>query len=362
MDFEAEHIRRLILLEQEVEDLFNRFLSRMGLPLSRIQIIKEGVVWKHNPGVEHLVNTYLRQFAQEYKDLLLGYAQTEWIHSEQKNDDLLMKFLKGLGVVIAGSMLLKIFNRKLSEGMNADLINLGNIATQKRRYDAVRAYLKQVDKRISPRVWRLCAETKQLLTEYLAAGLSKGRSAARISQDIRSLLKNPDARFRRVRDPETGKLIMSKPMAAYHPGQGVYRSAYKNALRMARNEVNMAYRRSDCERWKNTEFVLGYEVQLSNAHIETDICNDLVGFYPKGFVFMGWHVQCLCHAVPVLPSKKDFVKYLESGHLRQGVYTKNIPGKAKEFISNNSEKLIKAKLQFIKENFTQKGKELILNI
>ena len=50
----------------------------------------------------------------------------------------------------------------------------------------------------------------------------------------------------------------------YHPGQGVYRSSYKNARRLAVTETNMAYRTSDYLRWQQMEFVVGIRVVMSD--------------------------------------------------------------------------------------------------
>ena len=90
----------------------------------------------------------------------------------------------------------------------------------------------------------------------------------------------------------------SKAAAAFHPGQGVYRSSYKNAMRLTRSEINMAYRESERLRWANLDFVVGFEIRLSNNHTTTDpktgkkvpfvdICDTLAGRYPKSFVFKG---------------------------------------------------------------------------
>lgn len=43
--------------------------------------------------------------------------------------------------------------------------------------------------------------------------------------------------YRRVRGAD-GKLHLSKAAKAYHPSQGVYRSSYKNAMRLTRTECN----------------------------------------------------------------------------------------------------------------------------
>ena len=66
----------------------------------------------------------------------------------------------------------------------------------------------------------------------------------RMSRDVCGYLRNPDKLFRRVRDKH-GNLRLSKAAKAYHPGRGVYRSSYRNALRLTATENNMAYRTAD---------------------------------------------------------------------------------------------------------------------
>lgn len=78
-------------------------------------------------------------------------------------------------------------------------------------------------------------------------------------------------------------------------------------MRLTRTEINMAYRTADYERWKDMDFVLGVEIQLSGAHPEYDICDILQGKYPKTFKFTGWHPHCLCFATPILQSDEDFI-------------------------------------------------------
>ena len=78
-------------------------------------------------------------------------------------------------------------------------------------------------------------------------------------------------------------------------------------MRLARTEINMAYRYADYERWKDMDFVLGIKIQLSDAHPKYDICDVLQGEYPKDFKFGGWHPHCLCFATPILQSDKDFI-------------------------------------------------------
>lgn len=168
---------------------------------------------------------------------------------------------------------------------------------------------------LSQRVWKYVGDVKDTMELGIDVGLGEGRSAAQLSRDLRECLQEPNKLFRRVRD-KYGNLRLSKAASLYHPGQGVYRSSAKNAMRLARTEVNMAYREAEYLRWQQLDFVVGFRVMLSNNHTVldskgkpqplVDICDKLAGDYPKTFRFEGWHPQCRCFVVPILSDYDEF--------------------------------------------------------
>lgn len=158
---------------------------------------------------------------------------------------------------------------------------------------------------LSQKVWNYTGQFRQEMEMALDIGIADGRSAAELSRDVRKYLNEPERLYRRVRD-HRGVLQLSKNAKAYHPGQGVYRSSYKNAMRLTRTETNMAYRTADHTRWQQLGFIQGFEVRLSNNHPVVDICDDLKGNYPKEFKFTGWHPNCRCHVVAILPTDEEF--------------------------------------------------------
>ena len=100
--------------------------------------------------------------------------------------------------------------------------------------------------------------------------------------------------------------IHNKNAKAFNPGQGVYRSSYKNARRLAATETNMAYRTADYLRWQQLDFVVGIDIEPSATnHPKPDICDDLKGKYPKDFKFTGWHPHCRCHVTSILKTEKE---------------------------------------------------------
>jgi hypothetical protein len=224
----------------------------------------------------------------------------------------------------------------------------------------------------SDRVWRYTDTLQGELEVAINAAMEDGRSAAQLSRDIRKYLKNPDALYRRVRDKE-GNPALSKAAAVYHPGRGVYRSAYKNARRLAATEINRAYRTADYERRQRLDFVVGIKVSLSDNHTLngvpfTDICDDLQGLYPKDFKFTGWHPLCRCFAVPVLKSeaemKADNERMLrgEEPGAESVNEVKDVPEGFKKWIAENKERIEKAKSlpYFLQDNSAYLGNNISL--
>lgn len=221
---------------------------------------------------------------------------------------------------------------------------------------------------LSSRVWNLAGNAKKELEIIIQNGILEGKSADEISQSLRQYLNEPDKLFRRVRNKETGELELSKAARNYHPGQGVYRSAYKNALRLARTEINAAYRRAEWESYQNNPLVIGYEIQLSDNHTVVingkvrqlyDICDVLAGQYPKTFLWTGWHPQCRCRMIPVLISESDFkarAKAIAQGTLDKWKPKRTIselPRAFRDWLIDNDDRIRNAKTppNWITDNF-----------
>lgn len=201
---------------------------------------------------------------------------------------------------------------------------------------------------LSKKVWGYTQDFERQLEVSIDTALMQGMSASNLALSIQSLLKNPDDLFRRVRD-KNDQLRLSKAMKAYHPGTGKYRSAYKNALRLARSEINIAYRTSDSNMAQMLDCVVGIQINLSNNHTNngepfTDICDQLAGKYPKDFKFVGWHPQCRCFITYILKSDDEFWEDLENGENNESVNTvDDVPDNFKKWVTDNKERIANAK-------------------
>lgn len=228
--------------------------------------------------------------------------------------------------------------------------------------EALNAFIarKETGMNLSRRVWNLTQQFKSEMELALELGMGEGKSAAALSRDIRKYLVEPNKLFRRVRD-KSGALRLSKAAAAYHPGQGVYRSSYKNALRMTATENNIAYRTADHNRWQALPFVIGIEIHISNNHPTEDICDLFDGKrFPKDFKFTGWHPWCRCYAVSVLASQEEMDAYttaiMNGEDLSHWKFTGQVEKMPKEFskwMKDNQARIENATSMpyFIKDNF-----------
>ena len=252
------------------------------------------------PKLKKKIESLFDDMHEQITTLVQNAIEEEWQFSAEKYDFWLSEIMKKTG---------------MSKTEIENYVSRNEEGIKTRRNEALQAFQKRKENGLglSDRVWNFTNQYKTELELALDVGISQGKSADEISRDVRQYLNNPDKLFRRVRDKH-GNLKLSKAAAAYHPGQGVYRSSYKNAMRVARTEVNMAYRSADHENWSAEKMVIGIKISLSNNHTLNgkpffDICDELKGVYPKEFKFTGWHPMCRCWATPVTPTQEEVIEY-----------------------------------------------------
>ena len=224
---------------------------------------------------------------------------------------------------------------------------------------------------LSERVWSIADTFYNEVESALDIALRDGTPAPRLAKELKQYLKYPDKLFRRVRD-EHGQLQLSRNARQFHPGQGVYRSSYKNARRLAVTETNMAYHKADNERWRELDFVLGYEVQVSGTNPNVcPLCVELAGKYPKDFEFVGWHPHCRCHAVPILESPEAFKArqqaLLNGDRVPPVGAVKEPPKNFTDHLANNADRIATAQRNgtlpyFVRDNARTVDKVLGTNI
>ena len=279
--FDAAHYKQTEQYTQAVDALFDRATNEIARAAAKGEYDPDKPFsFDDYPSVKAVMQSVTKQLASRVTTVIESGSKKQWLFACNKNDGFISS-------IMDTSKLSKAQLKKMQD-QNLDALK----TFQGRKVEGMS---------LSQRVWKYVGQYREQLEAAIDAGLGEGRSAAQLSRDVRQNLRDPNRLFRRVRDKH-GNLVLSKAAKAFHPGQGVYRSSAKNAARLTRSEINMAYRESDYLRWQKLDFVVGFEVKRSNHEplCDCDICEKLKGRYPKHFKFKGWHPQCMCYAVPIL--------------------------------------------------------------
>lgn len=278
--FDTAHTKRTEAYTAAIERLYAKATTEIANAVAQGTYDPEKPFsFSDYPRIESYVKQVISKLAADVQVVISNGSRQEWLFACRKNDEFINSILNTT----------KLTKERLEKMQDRNLDALKTFQGRK---------VQGLD--LSQRVWKYTDQYKAQLELGLDAGLGEGRSAQQLARDVKQNLKDPNRLFRRVRD-KRGNLQLSKAAKAFHPGQGVYRSSVKNAQRLTRSEINMAYRESDYLRWQQLDFVIGFEVQRSNHRplCKCDLCESLVGRYPKTFKFVGWHPQCMCRAVPI---------------------------------------------------------------
>ena len=156
----------------------------------------------------------------------------------------------------------------------------------------------------SERVWDMTWEAEKQIRNRINTGVLLGESVDKVARDIRPYLAEPNARFHRVR--KDGKLVLSRPARAYHPGRGVYRSAYENARRLARTEYARAYHEGTVRYVQRKTWLKGFISRVGSDNPAPYDASVDGKFFPKDQPpEIPYHPNCMCYAEPVLEDVPD---------------------------------------------------------
>lgn len=345
--YERQHIKNLAQYGKMIDKIFRaatQEAAQIGALVGTSNFDPSRVFsFKDYPITLSMIQSLLSRLADSVETAVVNGIEAEWTLANNKNN-------------------------ALSQRVFGD--NIGRLTQEQyRRYfstndDARQAFIgrKEQGLNLSERVWNYAQGFKNDIELGLDLGIRNGLDADAMSRELRQFLRYPDKLFRRVRDLH-GNLVLSQRAADFHPGQGVYRSSYKNARRLAVTETNMAYRTADYERMQQLDFVVGIEIRLSNNHTcngvpLTDICDDLCGRYPKDFKFTGWHPHCRCHVVQILKTEAELME--ENRAILLGVEpttdsvnrVSDVPQAFNEWMKDNTGRMERAKSlpYFIRDN------------
>jgi hypothetical protein len=271
----SSHFSRLDRYEAAIREL----IASYGKELAKLTVLTgaDGSVefcFKDYPHLKNALNSLRLQLGANISAVVQSATDEEWSKANIEGDRLVKSALGGYGAE-------------------------GDFAQQYSRYfnhneKALDAFKKRAKGglKLSDRVWKLTGGLQSEMEAAIAASMEKGISAVQLSKKLSKYLTD----FDRLKADYTERHGKSAKIEDCE-----YRSA-----RLARTEINMAYRSAEQERWRQLDFVVGYEVKRSGREYPCEVCSSFAGKYPKDFVFVGWHPSCRCYVVPILKTEEEF--------------------------------------------------------
>jgi hypothetical protein len=204
---------------------------------------------------------------------------------------------------------------------------------------------------LSPRFfWNQSADYKEGLEAAISCAIEKGTSAITLSKRLSKYLGDYDK-------------LRKDYKQMYGTATDINDCEYRSA-RLARTEINMAYRRAEQERWNQFDFVVGKRIKTSSIHKDRmpdgDICDTLAGDYPKDFVWSGWHPNCTCYEIPIMKTEEEF--WNEDEDYKSDNEVDDVPDNFKEWVKDNQERIAAADVNGTQPYFVKDNKNVVNDV
>lgn len=280
-----------------IYDDLNKRASSMALSVG----FSEGeFLFSNYPELKERLFNLQKQFVNDIGTNIYSNTSKEWKNSNLVQDLLARKVLSFYTATAHGKEYEKYFETNS---------------------DALKAFQKRKDygMNLSAKLWNQAENYKVGLETAISTAIQKGTSAITLSKRVSQYLND----FPSLQADYTDKFG--------HAAKA--KDCQYASIRLARSEINMAYRTAEQTRWRQFDFILGYEIKLSKKHPAPDICDDLVGKYPKDFVWTGWHPNDMCYAIPIIASEDE---YWSDKPLQ---YVDNVPDGFKDWVAKNQPRI-----------------------
>ena len=306
----------VMLVESIYEDLNLEAAKIVGITDFTIDSDRP-FMWSDYPQTRKRIRDLQERFVEDIGAVIYSGTSEEWKNSNEVQDLLANKVLQTYGATIGKK--------------NYEILYQPN-------NDALKAFQQRKDKgfTISDKLWNQSTLYKQELEEAISCAIQKGTSAIILSKQISKYLLD---------FPQLQKDYKERFGKASRSMDCEYRS-----IRLAASEINMAYRQAENLRWQQMDFVVGYEIKLSNNHTCNgkpfqDICDILAGKYPKDFQWTGWHPLCRCYKIPILKTEEEFWEWDGRSEATTASVNevKDVPDAFKKWILDNQERISTAK-------------------
>lgn len=271
------------------------------------------------PKTKRKIKSLLDFFYQNMKALVYSGISDEWENSNTLQDLLVRRVMKA-------------YTKRIGQKRVTEYYEKNNAAKEAFKHRTINGL------NLSQRIWNQQEDVKKSLERALSTGIEKGMSAVKLSKRVSKYLNDY---------PSLAKDYKKKYGKAVDVSGCEYRS-----VRLARNEINMSYRAAEQARWRNLDFVKGIEIKTSGSHPKEDMCDILAGKYPATFNWYGWHVNCMCYAIPIIMSEEEYW----SGKQQ----TNTMPGNFDGWMRQNSNKVNKS--SYIIRYAEEVKKESLVNL
>lgn len=329
---QKKHLARVEKYVRELQKLYSKASDKFALIAADADYDGGGQFYFSDyPELAKEVERTARELATGIQHTILSGTSAEWARGNTDAGGIVEYALHSAGIASTTALSAEAIGKYFNNHASA------LAAFQKRTIGGLS---------LSSKVWDLAQHEK--IEVELARSIAKGTSAAEVAANIKEFLNEPDKLFRRVRD-EYGVLRLSKHARAYEPGMGTYRSSYRNALRLARTEINMSYRNAELESYRDKDYVVGYEIHRSTTPYDCPICAALKGKYPKTFVWSGWHPNCRCFITPILMTDKeidtmrDAIINGDDFSIKSENEVSSLPSSFNEWIKQNEDRIANAR-------------------
>ena len=301
-------LNRYVLMVQSVYDTYNLEASKIAEGTG-FALGDKPFRFADYPSTRYSIDQLQKKFVADMSAIIHSGTSEEWKQSNIVQDLLADKALKFYGSRAGGKK-----HRVYYQPNN----------------DALKAFQQRIighGMNLSQTIWDQSENYKTEMEYAISSALEKGTSAVTLSKRLSKYLLD----FDRLKDDykeKYGKAVECEDCE--------YRS-----MRLARSEINMAYRTAEWTRWQQMDFVIAFDIKLSKSHHarmpKGDICDMLAGRYPKTIKWTGWHPNDMCYVVPVLMDEDDFWAD-EDGHSE--VEVTEIPEQMKNWLADNADTIV----------------------
>ncbi len=330
-----ERLSRYVSLVEQIYDTLNLEAAKA---VSRTQYSSDSdnpFKWSDYPQTKKQIDDIQRHFVEDINAIIYRGTTEEWKNSNEAQD-------------LIANRVLKAYNAQVDREKYKVLYQTNS--------DALKAFQNRKDRglNISAKLWQQSMIYKEELEAAISCAIQKGTSAVTLSKRISQYLLD---------FPSLQKDYKDRYGSAEHIQDCEYRS-----IRLARSEISMAYQTAENERWKQMDFVVGYEIKLSSSHHHRmphgDICDTLAGKYPKDFTWTGWHPNDLCYKVPILKTEEEFWEWdgLSDVSTESINEVKDVPDELKKWVLDNQQKIEKARERNTLPYFLRDNKSIVQNI